>query len=435
MRGTCVGATIVCNVCPSFRVRRSTGMTGMSTRSSRPLAFNRRADHRVLAGVAGVFADQHGVDVNVVRLALVLLTLAGGSGIVLYAVGFGWSGEPAAPLDAPHPADLRRTVAFACIVAGAALLIRASGLWIGDAVMVPLAVVGAGIAVLALRAPASEREHGFWAGTNLPAILAGRHTRERLTAGAVLVAAGLLLLGFRHDVSGDVRFGIVATACTLVGVALLFGPWIARSAQEVAEERRRRIRSEERAEMAAHLHDSVLQTLALIQRNANDPRRTITLARRQERELRTWLFGTNEAEATLAAAVRAMAEDVETLHDVRVEAVVVGDRAMDETGHTMLAATREATVNAAKHAGASSVSVYVEVLGDRLEVFVRDRGRGFERTSVAADRKGIRESIEGRVARAVGTSSIESGLGEGTEVHIVLPIHRERTHDTAGPDA
>ena len=389
--------------------------------STRPLSFARRADRRWLAGVAGGFADQHGVDPFVVRAALALLTLAGGFGLLVYAIGYAWSGEPDAEVPVAHRLDVRRTVAFGCLAAGAGLLVRSTGLWLGDTVMVPLVVVGAGLAVVAARAPAPGPVAAL-AGTRLPEIVEGRHTRSRLIGGAVLVAVGVVLLGVRRGVSFGVRLGVVAAACTLVGVALVFGPWLARTAQEVAEERRRRIRSEERAEMAAHLHDSVLQTLALIQRNADDPRRTVTLARRQERELRTWLYGAATEEPTLSAAVRAMVEDVEAMHDVRVDTVVVGDRRSDEAAATMVAAVREATVNAAKHARVHDVSVFIEASPTQLEAFVRDRGCGFDSTAVAADRKGIAESIEGRIRRSGGTVHIDSEPGAGTEVHLTLPL-------------
>jgi signal transduction histidine kinase/phage shock protein PspC (stress-responsive transcriptional regulator) len=389
--------------------------------NTRPLTFARRADRRWVAGVAGGFADQHGVDPFVVRAALALLTLAGGFGLLVYAVGYAWSSEPGVEVPAAHPLDVRRTVSFGCLAAGAGLLVRSTGLWLGDTVMVPLVVVGVGLAVVAARAPATGPVAAL-AGTRLPEIVEGRHTRSRLIGGAVLVAMGLVLLGVRQGVSFGVRLGVVAAACTLVGVALVFGPWLARTAQEVAEERRARIRSEERAEMAAHLHDSVLQTLALIQRNADDPRRTVTLARRQERELRTWLYGAATEEPTLSAAVRAMVEDVEAMHDVRVDAVVVGDRPSDEAATTMLAAVREATVNAAKHAGVTDVSVFIEASPTQLEAFVRDRGCGFDPATVATDRKGIAESIEGRIRRSGGTVHIDSAPGAGTEVHLTVPL-------------
>jgi signal transduction histidine kinase len=309
---------------------------------------------------------------------------------------------------------------------------RSAGLWLGDPLMIAVVIAAVGIGVVggpgrqvdgrssAVGSPAASSLQA--AAARIPQMTDGRLARWRLVGGAALVAVGLVVVGTQHGVSGRVRFGAVATACTIIGVALVFGPWIARSAQEVAEERRRRIRSDERAEVAAHLHDSVLQTLALIQRNANDPRRTVTLARRQERELRAWLFGDTGSATSLAAALREMAEDVEVRHDVAIDVVVVGDRPMDDAGTTILGAAREACVNAAEHSGTLEVSVFAEVRADAVEVFVRDRGRGFVRTAVAADRHGITDSIEARVRRAGGAVEIESEPGSGTEVHLVMPF-------------
>jgi signal transduction histidine kinase len=351
---------------------------------------------------------------------------------VAYAVGFAWSamgavGGPVAPL-VPVPVDRRRTTAFACVLAGGVLLVRSSGLWPGDPVMVAATIVVAGLAVLgvfgagagvgASRLHASRRR----VETLLPGVTAGRWARLRITGGAVMLAIGLVVAGGQRGVSRGVRLGVIATAFTVVGVALVLGPWIARAAQEAAEERRQRIRSEERAEMAAHLHDSVLQTLALIQRSAGDPRRTVTLARRQERELRAWLFGAEVPDETLAGAVRSMAEDVEAAYDVAVDAVVVGDRPFDDPGAAVVAAAREACVNAAKHSGEHEVSLYVEVGVDAIDAFVRDRGRGFDRDGVAADRRGISESIVGRVERAGGTVDIDARVGVGTEVQLHVPV-------------
>ena len=395
----------------------------------RPLAFARRDDRRMLAGVAGGFADAHGLDPVVVRCALVITAFAGGLGIVVYAVGFAWSavglGVTARP---PLAVDRRRTTAFACVLAGAVLLVRASGLWPGDPVMLAATIVVAGLAVLgvfgagagvgASRLHASRRR----VETVLPGVTAGRWARLRITGGAVMLAIGLVVAGGQRGVSRGVRLGVIATAFTVVGVALVLGPWIARAAQEAAEERRQRIRSEERAEMAAHLHDSVLQTLALIQRSAGDPRRTVTLARRQERELRAWLFGAEVPDETLAGAVRSMAEDIEAAYDVAVDAVVVGDRAFDDVGAAVVAAAREACVNAAKHSGAHEVSLYVEVGADTIDAFVRDRGCGFDRDRVAGDRRGISESIVGRVERAGGTVDVDTRVGVGTEVQLHVPV-------------
>jgi signal transduction histidine kinase/phage shock protein PspC (stress-responsive transcriptional regulator) len=398
----------------------------VTTAAARPLAFARRRDRRMVAGVAGGFADAHGVDPVVVRAALVVATVAGGLGLVVYAVGFAWATEPAAgePV-AGRAVDPRRTVAVACVLAGGVMLMRAAGLWPGDPLVLAAGIVAAGLAALGVfGSGASVPDRGGGRALverRLPGVTAGRYARLRITGGALVLAVGLVVAGAHQGVSSGVRLGILATALTVVGVALVLGPWIARTAQEVAEERRERIRSQERAAMAAHLHDSVLQTLALIQRSAGDPRRTVTLARRQERELRAWLYGGDTTSATLAAAVRAMVEDVESTYDVTVDAVVVGDRSYDERAGAVVAALREACVNAAKHSGVHEVSVFVEVTTGAVDAFVRDRGRGFVRADVAPDRRGISESIEGRIVRLGGTVEIDSAPGSGTEVHLRLP--------------
>jgi signal transduction histidine kinase len=206
---------------------------------------------------------------------------------------------------------------------------------------------------------------------------------------------------------------------------VILGPWIRRLVAELRDERRERIRSEERAEVAAHLHDSVLQTLALIQRNADRPRELAVLARRQERELRMWLYGdrlalANGHSGTLAAAVDAMAAEVEDLHGIEVEVVTVGECPIDGRVDALLQAAREAAVNAAKHAGVETVSLYVEAEPDRVTAFVRDRGRGFDPGDIPDDRRGIASSIRERMTRNGGTATITSTQGEGTEVALEL---------------
>ena len=182
--------------------------------------------------------------------------------------------------------------------------------------------------------------------------------------------------------------------------------------------------------MAAHLHDSVLQTLALIQRS-DDPRRTASLARQQEHELRAWLFGdTSRADGSLVAAISSMAQDVERRHEVRIEVVTVGDAPLDDALGAVVAATREACVNAAKHSGETAVSVFVEVGAQFVEVFVRDRGRGFDR-SVVHDRHGIQHSIEERIDRVGGAVDIRTAPGEGTEVHLRVARQADRASEAA----
>lgn len=396
---------------PSARRRRDDGpvadvLEDLAT-AGRSLEFRARSDRRVLAGVAGGFADQHGVDPVLVRVAVVVLTLAGGLGVAVYALGHAVASRTTT-VSPPLAHDRRRDVAVVMIGAGLLLVVRSTGVWLGDAAMLSAVVIGAGAVVLA---------RGD-----------GRTMRGRVLVGAVLVAAGVLLVGgvggiWDGETPASVQVGSTAAALTLVGVAGVAGPWLARLAQGAAEERRQRIRADERAAVAAHLHDSVLQTLALIQRTADDPRRTVTLARRQERELREWLYGEGAMQpvaASFVASLRAVAAEVEDSYDVPVEVVAVGDCPLDEQGGALIAATREACLNAAKHSGAATVSVFAEIGRETVEVFVRDRGCGFDPSTVEADRRGIRDSIIARLARVGGTASVSSTPGEGTEVSLQL---------------
>lgn len=388
-----------------------------------PLRFERSDEGRIVAGVAAGFARRHGVDPMVVRGALVVLTFAAGLGLLLYAVG-AWVSDPAPPpgqaVPPAPPVDMRRNVAVALVASGLLLLVRSTGLWLGDAVMVPLTVLVAGVVVLGVVRTDDDRS------SRLSELVSGRHARARVLVGAGLLVLGLVAVGTVDNVSSTLRVSVFAAAASIAGLALLLGPWIARLAQSAAEERRERIRAEEREAMAAHLHDSVLQTLALIQRNADDPRRTASLARQQEHELRTWLFGdAGPADATLNGAMQAMAREVEQRYDVRIDLVTVGDLPLDDAGAALVAATREACVNAAQHSGDTMVSVYVEVGIDAVESFVRDRGRGFDPIAATdrADRHGIAQSIEARIERAGGSAVIDAAPGAGTEVRLRVPRH------------
>ncbi len=223
-----------------------------------------------------------------------------------------------------------------------------------------------------------------------------------------------------------------AVAVAGLGLLLILGPWITKLLGDLSEERRERVRSQERADVAAHLHDSVLQTLALLQKNAGDSAVVATLARRQERELRAWLYGNDEKPGdSLVAALRASAADVEDAHRVPVEVIAVGDAALDPDVAAIAKAAREAMINAAKHARVDRIDVYAETDGRTVEVFVRDRGVGFDTESIAEDRMGVRGSIIGRVERHGGTASIRSKPGEGTEVALSVPV---RGGDTNQPD-
>jgi signal transduction histidine kinase len=247
-----------------------------------------------------------------------------------------------------------------------------------------------------------------------------------MSAAAVLLICGLgALLAGRpsHALLRPLAGMTLVVAAIVVGL----GPWWLRIARDLVIERQARARAEERADMAARVHDSVLQTLALIQRRADQPQQVIQLARAQERELRSWLFdgpppGSMAGQGmTLAAGVRLIQQEVEAQHGIAVEAVTVGDCELDDDLGALLAAAREATVNAAKWSGAPVVSLFAEVEPAEVVLFVRDRGRGFDPDAVPGDRKGLAESIHARIARRGGSATVRSVPGEGTEVALMVP--------------
>ena len=211
------------------------------------------------------------------------------------------------------------------------------------------------------------------------------------------------------------------------GFALITGPIWVKMVRDLSVERRERIRAQERSELAAHLHDSVLQTLALIQRNADAPREVARLARGQERELRTLLYGDRAATGMFASAVRAVAAEIEDSYAIHVDAVVVGDTTLDADLQALVQAAREAIVNAAKHAGVGTVDVYAEVEESEVLLYVRDRGRGFDPSAVPDDRQGLRGSVRERVERHGGTVRLRSAAGEGTEIEMRMRIGAMRS--------
>jgi signal transduction histidine kinase len=236
------------------------------------------------------------------------------------------------------------------------------------------------------------------------------------------VGAALVFLWANGNLSGA---GDVVLATVVLGLAalLVLAPLWWRIGRSLAAERAERIRSQERAELAAHLHDSVLQTLALVQRRADDPKAVASLARRQERELRAWLLARPRARAgeSLAAALEDAAAEVEDVQGGTVEVVTVGDCPLDERAEALVAAAREAILNAAKFAGdAGPIDVFAEVTAERAEVFVRDRGPGFDLDAVPDGRHGVRESILGRMERNGGRASVRTGPTGGTEVELSI---------------
>ena len=188
-----------------------------------------------------------------------------------------------------------------------------------------------------------------------------------------------------------------------------------RSDAEIRLARDELARSEERARISAHLHDSVLQTLALIQKASDRSQQVVSLARAQERELRSWLYEDRaDAPASFADNIRSGAADVEERYGVPIEVVTVGDAPGGQAIDALVGAAREAMVNAARHSGAEVVSVYAEVEEGTARIFVRDRGRGFSLDAVGEDRHGIRDSIRSRLDRHGGSATLRSD-DRGTE--------------------
>jgi signal transduction histidine kinase len=408
--------------------------------AAQPLRRDRSA--RWLGGVCAGIARRLGVDPALVRLAFVVATAAGGLGVALYALA--WlvvpAGEDAGAAAPPRLATGRGAVEVALgtglLLLSVLLTFRALGIWFSDAIVWPLVLIASGGALIwrgSSSAPAAGAE------PPAAALLKPEPARRSMERGraaaaisrtglgiALVIAAGFAFLQATGALSAA-RDVILAVLAAVVVLCVIFAPWILRLVRSLTRERAERIRSQERAEVAAHLHDSVLQTLALVQRS-NDPQEVAALARRQERELRAWMSGrpVPGQAARLAAALEGAAADVEEHHGVPVEVVVVGDRELDPGSEAVVAAAREAMTNAAKFGAGSPVDVYAESGADALRVFVRDRGPGFDVDALPPDRRGVRESIVGRMRRHGGRAAITSDPSAGTEVELELPARPDR---------
>lgn len=392
----------------------------------------------VLGGVAAGLAVHLGVSVAMVRAGFVVATVLGGAGIAAYAVL--WAMLPVGPptsAQAPglesatrggrRPGPARRLIDVGPVVVLGALGIGAvfvlqGILGAGDWVW-PLAIAIAGVALLWRQADEAQRERWVDAGGRIDPVRivlgdGGWASWLRLASGVALIVVAIVLFTLRGGSFSLARDVTLAVVLVLLGLAIVVGPWIYRLAAELSDEREERVRTQERADVAAHLHDSVLQTLALIQKNPADAAR---LARAQERDLRAWLFSSESVDdSTVASALRAMAGEIEDAYGLTVDVVAVGDCDLDEKLRPVVAAAREATTNAAKHAGVPRVDVYAEVTPGAVDVFVRDRGAGFDPEATPEDRLGVRRSIIDRMDRHGGTAEVRSAPGEGTEVRLHL---------------
>ncbi|MEV4346065.1 PspC domain-containing protein [Actinoplanes sp. NPDC049596] len=419
----------------------------MSTAAAPPTRrLYRPRDHRIIAGVASGLAQHLGVPVLAVRVALVVLLGFNGLGLLLYAAF--WAVLPQQIVATGEPPAKRRDLAmllpFGAIGLGVILL---QALVFEDNVagtvgwLIAVVAVGAGI----IWHQADPTRRGQW-GSNMPqtpwlaAVVAESDRRFfllRFIGGGVLVATGVIGVVAVYAPAGSLTSvinGVIFALVGLLGVGVVAAPLIWRMFNQLRSEREGRIREQERAEVAAMIHDQVLHTLALIQRNSADIKEVQRLARGQERSLRNWLYKpTASPTERFAAALEQAAAEVEDTYAISVETVVVGDTECDERVAALVAAAREAMVNAARHAGVQTVSLYAEVEPDELSVFVRDRGAGFELNGVQESRHGVRGSIIGRMQRHGGKAEIRSAVGDGTEVRLTLPVSRDSV--TAGKEA
>ena len=407
--------------------------------------LRRDPDDQLGGGVAAGIAAWRGFSPTTVRIALAVAALISTGWAVPFYV-LGWllipvKGQQASIASkAKHDArGVALAIALASVLAVFLLLAGALNSGSIEVYVWPQVISVAGLTLIWRNAPENERagmrrlvkaleDLGGSSGTT-----ARRATRLRFAAAAVLLVVGFIALLSLH---GGTQLlaplgGFLLVAAALV---LLLGPWWLRIARDLVLERQGRARAEERADIAAHMHDSVLQTLALIQRRAEDPQAVVQLARAQERDLRSWLFegrAPGDADASsFAEGVRQIQRDVEAMHGVPVEVVIVGDCPLDDHVAALLAAGREATVNAAKWSGAAVISVFAEVEADKVNVAVRDRGKGFDPAAVPGDRKGVAESIRGRMSRHGGEATVQSAPGEGTKV--TLTMSRTAPSEPAG---
>jgi len=420
----------------------ASGAPGAEAAYAAPPKAYRNADDSLIGGVAAGLADHLGLPVLWVRVAFVVLTVMGGFGVIFY--GGLWMVLPVqrhfddtAPGLAAAERQGKRSrrtlrlsdygplIALGVIGLGLALLFamitgQGAFLW-------PVLLGFGGIAVLWRQA--DEAQHERWVDSTgrigvLKAVVGGGGVTPwvRLVVGAVMLVGAITLFSVGGGGWGAARDVGIAATLGVLGISIIVGPWLFRLSSDLSEERAERVRSQERADVAAHLHDSVLQTLALIQKSSHDPAAVSRLARSQERSLRTWLFDSAGGDpTTLEAALRGLAGEVDEAYGVPVEVVCVGDTAVSESLRPLVLATKEAVANAARHSGANRVDVYAEATAAGVEVFVRDRGAGFDPESVASDRHGLRDSIIDRMHRHGGVAEVRSTPGTGTEIRLHQP--------------
>jgi signal transduction histidine kinase len=408
-----------------------------------PRRLYRARDGRLLAGVAAGIATHLGVSVIAVRVAFVLLLAVNGLGALLYAAFWAVLPREQVTAGATPRRDWPQLLPFLAIGAGVVLVQALAGFGgVTGTVGWLIAVIAVGAGVIWHQADPARRRRWSEAVPGAPwlGVLLEETDRRafllRFVGGGLLVSVGIIgvivVYAPVRDFSSIVN-GIIFALVALAGVAMIAAPVMWRVFGQLRAEREARIRERERAELAAMVHDQVLHTLALIQRSAGDAKSVQRLARGQERTLRNWLYKpTGSPNERFAAALEEVAAEVEDTYAMAVETVVVGDREVDERLRALVAASREALVNAGRHAKVQSVSLYAEVEAEQVSVFVRDRGAGFDPEAISDHRHGVRGSIVGRMRRHGGRAEILSAPGEGTEVRLFLPLENGRDAKAGG---
>ena len=398
----------------------------------RPLRRGR--DNCILGGVCGGFATRLGIKERYVRVTFCLLTLVFGFGVLLYMtfwVVLTRSGEETSIIQRIF--QNRREAQFVLVAfIGTLLLLIAletTGVNLTHGFDWPL-LLSAFACVAVWRGASNEERNHIQEFLNSAPVIGGASSKNRkgvalrVIAAIALIFVGLHTIKHIGGVWGSAGPALFGTLILILGVLVLLAPWWLQNVRELTSERRERMRAEERAAMVAHLHDSVLQTLTLIERAAANGGDVTRLARNQERELRQWLFSPEtiaNSSTSFVGLVGAIEHDVENDYGVKVELVTVGDCVPDERVIALVAAGREAAINAAKWSEASSVSIFAEVEPKSISFFVRDRGVGFDSDAIPADRQGIALSIKQRMAQYGGESFINTSVGAGTEVQLVMP--------------
>lgn len=390
-----------------------------------PPRLTRTVDGRLLGGVASGLARHLGLDPVVVRLAFMALAV-GGIGVAVYLALYLFVPEEdvddektGSPEDEHRRKgrDVSQLIAYTGLALGLGFLFLLFG-----GVFDPLLwfVVFGTLGAVILWQQANPAQRDAWVSSTVQR--PGTKGLMRTGAGVLLIVVGVAGFLLFQEQLQNARAGLTFAFTILAGIGLVAAPWIIGLVRERDQERRERIRNAERAELAAHIHDSVLHTLTLIQRRADDPREVQRLARVQERALRSWLYQRPaDAETTVRPGLERVAAEVEEEHGVPIEVVCVGDCDIDDGLSAMLRAAREAMVNASKYSDADAIAVFGEVEEEEALVFVRDRGTGFDLDAIPEDRMGVRGSIIGRMERHGGTARIRTEPGEGTEVQLRMP--------------